>query len=59
MSFRTFPPAQGTTPPLIDDCKQKLLREPGLKGKRSNATVNRYLTTLSAVYTLRPEPAVS
>lgn len=47
------------SPRLIDDCKHKLLREPGPKGKRSNATVNRYLTTLSAVYTYGMSPAVS
>jgi integrase len=47
------------SPRLIDDCKQKLLRKPGPKGKRSNATVNRYLTTLSAVYTYGMSPAVS
>lgn len=35
------------------------LREPGPKGKRSNATVNRYLTTLNAVYTYGMSPAVS
>jgi hypothetical protein len=28
------------SPRLIDDCKQKLLREPGQKGKRSNATAD-------------------
>ena len=47
------------SPRLVDDYKQKLLREPGPKGKRSNATVNRYLTTLSAMYTYGMSPAVS
>jgi integrase len=40
------------TPSLIREAKEKLLREPGRKGKRSGATVNRYLTTLSTVLTL-------
>jgi integrase len=47
------------TPRMIDDCKHKLLRQPGPRGKRSNSTVNRYLTTLSAAYTYGMSPAVS
>src|SRR4051812_5518405 len=43
---------------MIDDCKQKLLRQSGPRGNRSNSTVNRYLTTLSAAYTYGMSPAV-
>jgi hypothetical protein len=37
---------------MVREAKEKLLREPGPKGRRSGATVNRYLTTLSAVFRL-------
>jgi integrase len=37
---------------LVSEAKEKLLRDPGPKGSRSGATVNRYLTTLSTVLTL-------
>jgi integrase len=41
------------TASMVREAKEKLLREPGPKGRRrSGATVNRYLTTLSTVFRL-------
>jgi integrase len=40
------------TPSMLRDAREKLLREPGRKGRRSGATVNRYMTTLSTVLRL-------
>ena len=40
------------TAALVREAKEKLLRDPGPKGPRSGATVNRYLTTLSTVLAL-------